>query len=77
MKSFYSSSRKIRYRVPAPSVCFGVGVWMVAARQSSWGKGAAAGEEARRGRIAIPEWRTGNPACPDRQDCLSSGGGHA
>ncbi len=55
MKSFYSSSRKIRYRAPAPSVCFGVGAWMVAARQSSWGKGAAAGEEARRGRITIPD----------------------
>ena len=55
MKSFKFSSRHIRYCVPAPSVCFGVGAWMVAAGQSSWGKGAAAGEEARRGRKAIPE----------------------
>ena len=55
MKSFYDSTREIRYRVPAPSVSFGVGAWMVIAGQSSWGKGAVAGEEARRGRITTPQ----------------------
>lgn len=55
MKSFYDSAREIRCRVPAPSVSFGVGAWMVIARQSSWGKGATTGEEARRGRKTAPE----------------------
>src|SRR5688572_33493081 len=53
MKSFYYSHRSIRYRVPASSVCFCEGAWMVAAGQSSWGKGAAAEDEARRGRKTI------------------------
>ena len=59
MKSSYDLFRSIRCCVPAPSVCFGVGAWMVTAGQSSWGKGAVAGEEARRGRKATPEWWTG------------------
>jgi len=50
MKSFYDLGRSIGCCVPAPSVSFGVGAWMVIARQSSWGKGAIAGEETRRGR---------------------------
>jgi hypothetical protein len=57
MKSFYDLDRSIRCRVPAPSVSFGEGAWMVIARQSSWGKGAIAGEEARRGRKATPGGR--------------------
>ena len=55
MKTSYSMFRSIRGRVPAPSVSFGEGAWMVIAGQSSWGKGAIAGEEARRGRKATSE----------------------
>ena len=55
MKSSYPLFRSIGCRVPAPSVCFGVGAWMVIARQSPWGKGAIAGEEARRGRKTTPD----------------------
>ena len=43
-----------RCRVPASSVGFGAGEWMVTARQSL-GKGAVAGDEARRGRKTLPE----------------------
>ena len=39
MKSFYDSARGIRCRVPAPSVSFGVGAWMVIARQYFVGEG--------------------------------------
>jgi len=52
MKSSYDSSREIRCRIPASSVRFGVGAWMVIAGQSSWGKGAIAEDETRRGRKA-------------------------
>src|SRR5688500_8539117 len=57
MKSFYPLCRSIGCCVPAPSVRFGVGAWMVIARQSPWGKGAMAGEEARRGREAALDFR--------------------
>jgi hypothetical protein len=54
MKSSYSLSRSFGCRVPAPPVRFGVGVWMVIARQFPWGKGAIAGDETRRGRKTAP-----------------------
>ncbi len=73
MKSFYDSGRSIRCPVPAPSVSFGVGEWMVIARQSSWGKGAITEEETRRGRKGTPvvrcSWfvvRTANPSNEQR-----------
>jgi hypothetical protein len=55
MKSFYDSARELGCRVPASSVRFGVGAWMVIAGQSSWGKGATTEDEARRGRKATPD----------------------